>query len=428
MINIAQVGIIADDLTGANAAAVLMRQKGFTAVTALDIDAADQTIRRQAAICISTDSRALHSSEAYKKVKTASQMLKDLGCQLICKRIDTTLRGNIGRETDGVLDFAGGEYKAIVVASYPSSGRICIGGHILVNSLPLDETAVAKDPKAPVTSSKVETIIKAQSARDVKYIPFEAVRSAQEVLVKMIDDIPSGAIGIIDAVTDEDITKIAGCCIQAHSAIIPVDPGPFSAAMAAELYDRKTPRPPVLMVVGSTTELTRRQIKYLSNAYKTHWIRISPTALFNSPAEEEINKVYEEAVSAFNRYTLIGITTAISDTDLISNGEWARWGINSAEEFYNRLNKYIGHIASEILLHKPDIAALYTSGGDITRSVCDSLGAWGINIEGQVIPLAVFGRLSGGKFTGLPIVTKGGLIGTDETLKACIDYIYNKIS
>ncbi|HEY3465319.1 MAG TPA: nucleotide-binding domain containing protein [Amycolatopsis sp.] len=57
------------------------------------------------------------------------------------------------------------------------------------------------------------------------------------------------------------------------------------------------------------------------------------------------------------------------------------------------------------------IGGLYATGGDIAVEVTKSLGADGFEIDTEVLPLAVAGRLSGGPYSGLPFATKGGLIG-----------------
>jgi len=61
-----------------------------------------------------------------------------------------------------VLDAAGEGYRATVVPVYPKSGRICVGGYLLVNGTPLQLTEVAKDPKCPIRSSNVKELISSQ--------------------------------------------------------------------------------------------------------------------------------------------------------------------------------------------------------------------------------------------------------------------------
>ena len=64
----------------------------------------------------------------------------------------------------------------------------------------------------------------------------------------------------------------------------------------------------------------------------------------------------------------------------------------------------------------------------MTVAVCNSLGAAGIKVEGEIMPLAVYSRLIGGSYNNMPIVTKGGLIGDEKALIKCIDYLLSKIN
>lgn len=60
----------------------------------------------------------------------------------------------------------------------------------------------------------------------------------------------------------------------------------------------------------------------------------------------------------------------------------------------------------------------------MTVAFCHGVKAHAIEIAGEVLPLAAHGTLmGGGKFPGLQIVTKGGLVGTTESAAKCIDFI-----
>ncbi|MFD0777084.1 nucleotide-binding domain containing protein, partial [Streptomonospora algeriensis] len=65
-------------------------------------------------------------------------------------------------------------------------------------------------------------------------------------------------------------------------------------------------------------------------------------------------------------------------------------------------------------------SGLYTSGGEVTSAVLDALHVRAFEVGGEVVPLAVHGRLSGGALDGVPVVTKGGLVGDDATLAECL--------
>ena len=73
------------------------------------------------------------------------------------------------------------------------------------------------------------------------------------------------------------------------------------------------------------------------------------------------------------------------------------------------------------------IGGLYASGGDVSAAVSEKLGISGFEVCDEVIPLAIYSRMIGGRHSGLPIITKGGLIGQEDTLQKCIDYLKNII-
>lgn len=119
-----KVAIVADDLTGANATSALLSKKGFSTITCLE--AFHPSLSDFDIVSFSTDSRSIPAEEAYSRVSACLDQFMQTS-PLISKRIDSTLRGNMGAEVDAVLDKYP-ELMAIVVPVYPSSGRICVGG------------------------------------------------------------------------------------------------------------------------------------------------------------------------------------------------------------------------------------------------------------------------------------------------------------
>lgn len=50
----------------------------------------------------------------------------------------------------------------------------------------------------------------------------------------------------------------------------------------------------------------------------------------------------------------------------------------------------------------------------------------GVILKDEVEPLTVYGNLTGGSCCEIPIITKGGFVGDDNTLVHCIDYLSAK--
>ena len=114
-----KVVIIADDLTGANATSVLLVRQGFKAVTFLNLDKYDGEEHKDLnVVSISTDSRGVEGEVAYHRVKDVVDFFKDEEVGLFAKRIDSTLRGNIGSEISAMLDNLDEDTLAIVVEPF----------------------------------------------------------------------------------------------------------------------------------------------------------------------------------------------------------------------------------------------------------------------------------------------------------------------
>jgi uncharacterized protein YgbK (DUF1537 family) len=56
----------------------------------------------------------------------------------------------------------------------------------------------------------------------------------------------------------------------------------------------------------------------------------------------------------------------------------------------------------------------------MAAAVIEVLGATGVDVETEIQPLMVAGRLSTGPWAGLPIVTKGGLVGDGGAVPAAV--------
>ena len=163
--------VVADDLTGANATGVLLTKMQYRAATIMSLDNNDpEEMQECDCLLYPTDSRGVDAQTAYRRVFEASQSLKNDRVLVYSKRIDSTLRGNLGSETDAMLDSLGEDYIAVAAPCFPSSGRIVIGNYMLVNGTPLHRTNIALDPKCPVTISEVDRLFREQSKYQVTAI------------------------------------------------------------------------------------------------------------------------------------------------------------------------------------------------------------------------------------------------------------------
>ena len=80
-------------------------------------------------------------------------------------------------------------------------------------------------------------------------------------------------------------------------------------------------------------------------------------------------------------------------------------------------------LAKHILEGNDSLSGVFSSGGDITVALAEELLSLGIEIKDEVMPLAAYGRLIGGLKPDLKIVSKGGMVGDNNAMIACIEKI-----
>ena len=426
-----KIGIIADDLTGANGTGVRFSKQGFTAATIVYTEETPdfQDIN---AICFDTDSRYRSDDDIVHRITNAMSHFQSWGAEIYCKRIDSTVRGNIGLEIDTMLDKLGNDSVAFLVASFPDTGRISSGGYLLVNNIPVHETDVANDPQRPITESYVPNIIQRQSKHKVVHVSLDKVLSGIDVLKDTFtEQIHEGTrIIVVDAVTDDHIEVIANAMAEIPNIpLVPADPGPLSVAYAKAYFHKRTHKSKIIVTVGSVTSLTGRQLSYLQE--KTHsqpvYVDVEKVATLDETWDKEVNRAVAECLERMLDNEVLIITTYKPGTKIIDLEAKAKLHGTTKDVLAKRISDALGKI-TRLVMEQSDfnIKGCFTSGGDITAALCTNLHAHGIKLEDEVLPLAAYGKIIGGIMPNLNIVTKGGLVGDKRSIFECVRYIKSK--
>lgn len=430
------IGAVADDLTGATTTGVLLaRSKARTAVF-FNEEAAEKAegIDELDAILISSNSRPLPANEAYDKVKSATIALKRMGVEYFSKRIDTTLRGGVGVEIDAMLDQMKEGTVAVVVPAMPQSRRILVGGYSVIDGVALINTPVAQDVRTPVKENYIPRLLEGQTRRKVGLVTLDKVLAGEEVIEEALAEQKKAGceVIVVDGITLEDVENIAKACISLRWDVVAVDPGPFTSKLAfyRELISAEEPNIPpqadeagktVLIAAGSATPVTKKQMEILCQDPRHVGVSVEPLPLIEGGdvALDEVFKAINKAAELLesdNQPRAILFETALHgellNLDEEDNKRHYAGGMSA-----NRINAGLGMIISQLLekVGKEKVAGLYTTGGDTMVNVCYQLGVECIEVMDYVIPQTDVGRLVGSKYSGLPVVGKGGLTGNDNT-------------
>src|SRR5512133_2900134 len=150
-----RLGIIADDLTGAVDTGVQFARHGLETLVLLEsVETPSSEV-----IVITTDSRDEPTVEAYRRARAAARVM---GGRFVYKKIDSTVRGNVGAELDGLMDELAIP-RALVAPAFPATGRTTLNGIHMVHGVPLAESSFAADPLWPATESHLPTLLARQT-------------------------------------------------------------------------------------------------------------------------------------------------------------------------------------------------------------------------------------------------------------------------
>ena len=414
--------IVADDNTGANASAILLNELNFSTLSLIDFKEA-KVVEGYDGIAVGTDSRATDPDTAYQRVTRVLDAFTDENPIVLNKRVDSTLRGNLGSELNAFKDTFPNR-KIAIVPSFPKSKRICKDGLLYVNDTLLENTDVAKDPKMPIHTSDVKALFEKQFNGTITNITREALTDEDTLLKTITKTYQTHDAVIFDALNDEDIDTIANTLIKSDLSIITVDPGVFTYAYTkAAVASLSTLKKRYVFMVGSVTDTTHTQIKNTQTDDDFLVVPLDPEAFIDPKSAQEATdkaiKAFEETKKPYVLYT----TNAPGKRKILDLFRISREKDISVDEVSKDINKHLAHLIERLLDKHKDIGGLFTSGGDTTLSFLDHVRARGIHLKRQVMPLCVYGSIVGGPLEGTPIITKGGMIGGEDAFSDIKNFI-----
>ena len=269
-----QILILADDMTGANDTGCAIHELGIDVCSVNDLSLPAPLAENFQCLSVNLNSRSLPPKDAAQAVNQAATRFSSPDTILYSKRIDSTLRGNLGSECTALLDWLDNGASCIVVPSFPTAGRVYQNGIVSVHGIPLNQTAAAQDPEHPICTSSPAQIFQMQTDLSLRAIPLDTVRSPSSLLSQIKSCYEQHVrIILIEAVTLSDLDQIAEAVIKSEIAFVCVDPGPFTASVAKHLTFYQASSPPALptprghktlLVIGSVNAVTRQQASYRS--------------------------------------------------------------------------------------------------------------------------------------------------------------------
>ena len=417
------VGIIADDLTGANDTALQFHQKGANTKILLDSECAPKVKAGTEVWALSSESRNVPAEVAVSRVeKAVSTFTENFSFDYYYKKIDSTLRGHIALETLTMLNIL--EYDAaVIMPAFPQEGRITVGGYHLAKGVPIGRTEIAIDPHSPITESHVPTLLRSQlgeeSADIVGTIDLRTVMNgAGPILMRINELINEGKRLIIaDSTSITDIEQIALAIKKCDKKILPT--GTAAGAQVLSKYwlagiekvgaNISVGNLPKLIVSGTATQITANQIKKLEQS--DDYDNINFIALESAEVLEGVN---ESLVDRILTNLKSGVTVCVHTSDLIANFDgFSEDSFNAEltkEKFASMITDFLADLTQKVS-EKIEMI-LITLGGETSYKCCKSIDSNELQLVDEVAPAISICSDINRKW----VITKSGNLGNSNTL------------
>jgi len=446
--------ILADDLTGAADCAVPFVRSGFPTEVFLQPELVKET--DVPVVSVDLNTRELTPGQAVQATSRAFTLIPSTSNTVWYRKIDSTLRGNIGPDILASLRRLRDKRTIFCAPAFPDTGRTTVNGKVFVNGLPLENSGVRH------RSSKSLAELFAEVGLPTKVVPLDVIRGGPANLLNHLKSNPRVTVAILDAETNDDLSVIARTGLQIRQELIFVGSAGLTHQIAAvwgseplqpngrDLLSEEQPKQnsatpliryserdvpngskidnglrlpdrPILIVVGSKSPVSRAQCEQVADKGGADILRAKISAL-RSGDGTIIDAVTRALV---NRQDLV-ITTELPEE--ISETKAGQHRPAEADEGGSEARSTSGAILMRNLggILRPfldQFSALILTGGETGRGVLTQSGIGRLSMVDEIEP-GVTLSVSLGK-PGIPIVMKAGAFGAPATLLNALHFLRN---
>jgi uncharacterized protein YgbK (DUF1537 family) len=367
------VTIVADDLTGACDTGCLFAGAGPVGVIAEpDLSSSDRAV-----ITVDTESRVLLPDAAGAAVRASAERLrKRLATGHVFKKIDSTMRGSVGVELAALLEH--GFSGALVCPAFPAQRRVVRDGRLLVDSVPVHESPIARDPAFHAASSDMVSLL--AGVRPIARLGLEEVRAGREKVAHRLEQ-HRGAVVAADAETDADLAGLAEAALTVPRTLVAGSAGlgrALSRALGGGVPVVPLPHGRAWLVVIGTLHPTSR-------AYVDEAALSVPVVVAGSQGHTDSAPAIA-ALASGRPAVVASVTTPASREAILQS---------------------LAQTATEILeAAAPDLVAV--TGGDTAYALIRALGARRFDLVGAPADGLALGRLVLRSGREISLLTKAG--------------------
>ncbi len=380
--------ILADDLTGAADSAARCHHAGLPATIFLQ---PPTTELPSGAVAFTSDSRYLPPDLAAQRVCDCLRPFQQQPDVVWYKKIDSTLRGNLGAELDAMLTTLAAPDSApcvVICPAFPAQGRGLVDGYLVYNQ---------SAPRA----LHLPTLLAQQTSRPLVSFALADVQAGVAHLAKLLATAHQQGrqLLVADALSNADLETVVAATQQALPQALFCGSAGLIEKLARSQISAKIPtlatapslQRPILALVGSGSAMAHRQLAALRAMAGVDVFVVQSEAepVGQLSAVKQIGWAYHHPPPA--------LTASLE-------GETAR-----------ALAAQLARLAV-VLIERLHPQTLLLVGGDTTVHVLEQLGIQQLTVLAELMPGIPL--LSGQDRHGQmrQIVTKAGNFGDEQTL------------
>lgn len=417
--------VVADDLTGAVDTGAQFSKRGYKTCVISGSDEFKKSLKECDVLVVDTESRFDESKTAYKKAFETGKLAKSGNFKYIYKKLDSTMRGNVGAEIAGLMDSMEISHT-FVIPALPLYGRTTLDGKVYVNGILLDKTDFAKDPKNPVKESYIASIISNQTDKSNGIISIKDIRAGKKQFTKKLETLISLGIQIIviDAESNDDLDLIASVLTGRKERMMFAGCSGFAEALSG-FTTLKREKKIRIVFAGSVNKVTIRQVEMAATQFHIQVVDIDAEAVLSGETDKELGRITRIAASASMKGEDLIIRSANSREYVDECFRKAKENGIDESTLSDIISGFIGKLAAEII-RSVSLTGIILTGGDTAFKTMKALNIKGIVIKGEIAHGIPYGSFMDEGFKDLIVVTKAGGFGTDETISQIIKFLRNE--
>lgn len=426
--------VIADDLTGATDTGAQFSKQGYNTHVVIASEANPLSLPNSAnlsedsdVLVIDTETREVDAITARNRIRSVLKAIHIGDKDRVYKKVDSTLRGNIGVELDECLK-AFKKDICLFTPSFPSNRRITVEGYVIVQDQPLGLSEYYTGELDPGEASYIPSLLKHDTDFPIARIDLkDVIRGRNSILSKIRELHALGKkILVVDSINETQLHEILKSSFEFDGSVLYSGSAGLARALSrcyegkrhAQILTAQSQKP-LVIVSGSMRTIAQRQLEYLKRKAAPVEISLDVEQLLGQ-RNPYLAQCTAHTIQAIHDGHHVVIHPDFLYLDKHVNSKVL---LKYQLDFRNlglAIQRFLGELTSNII-ENTLINTLILTGGDTAIGICSALQIYHLNIVAELLPGIPLSVGQSKSTHNLNIVTKAGGFGDENALYTLLE-------